>query len=91
MDSVRKGIEYKVKDYYNKWSVIDIFEGYALLENTTYGDETCYLVVEVDNNVKDITYIKRSTDEKIVLPTIMNVVCETFDGIEVALEDEGIL
>lgn len=91
MDSVKKGIDYKVKGYYNKWWVIDTYEGYALLENNTYGDETCYLVVRMNSNVKELEYTKKSTGEKIMLPTIMEVVCETYDGIEIALEDEGII
>lgn len=91
VDSVKKGIDYKVKGYYNKWSVIDTYESYALLENSTYGDETCYLVVRINNNVKELEYTKKSTGEKVVLPTIMEVICETYDGIEIALEDEGII
>ena len=91
MDSVKKNIDYKINGYYNKWSVIDTYKGYALMENNTYGDETCYLVVKVKDNVQDKEYTKKSNGEKIVLPTIMEVVCETYDGIEVALEDEGII
>ena len=89
--NVQKNIDYKVKGYYNKWSIIDTYKGYALMENNTYGDETCYLVVKVKDNVQDKEYIKKSNGEKIVLPTIMEVVCETYDGIEIALEDEGII
>lgn len=89
--NVQKNIDYKVKGYYNKWSVIDTYKGYALMENNTYGDETCYLVVKVKDNVQDKEYTKKSNGEKIVLPTIMKVVCETYDGIEIALEDEGII
>lgn len=88
---LKKEIEYKVDGYYNKWSIIDTYRNYSLLENTSWGDETCYLVV--DNNVEVINkeYTKRGTNEKIVIPTIKTVICETFDGIIVALEDEGIL
>lgn len=89
--NVQKNIDYKVKGYYNKWSVIDTYKGYALMENNTYGDETCYLVVKVKDNVQYKEYTKKSNGEKIVLPTIMKVVCETYDGIEIALEDEGII
>ena len=91
MDNVKKGIDYKVKGYYNKWSVIDIYKGYALLENNLYGDETCYLVVRINNNVQELEYTKKRTGEKVMLPTIMDVVCETYDGIEITLEDEGII
>ena len=91
MDSVKKNIDYKVNGYYNKWSVIDTYKGYALMENNTYGDETCYLVVKVKDNVQDKEYTKKNNGEKIVLPTIMEVVCETYNGIKIALEDEGII
>ena len=86
-----KEIEYKVDGYYNRWSVIDTYNGYSLLENSTWGDETCYLVVKNNVEVVDKEYVKRSSGEKVMIPTIMEVVCETFDDIEVALEDEGIL
>lgn len=89
--NVQKNINYKVNGYYNKWSVIAIYKGYALLENSTWGDETCYLVVKVKDNVQDKEYTKKSNGEKIVLPTIIKVLCETFDGLEIALEDKGII
>ena len=91
MTNVKKNVDYKVKGYYNKWSVIDTYRHYALLENNTYGDETCYLVVDMNNNVEELEYTKKSTNEKIMLPTIMSVVCETYDGIEIALTDEEII
>lgn len=85
--------EFKVKGYYNKWSVIDTYQEWALLENCTYGDETCYLVVR-----KDVPVIrKHSTDTtfsgKMVgyYDEIQEVVCETYDDIITALEDEGII
>lgn len=89
--NVKENIDYKVKGYYNKWSVIDTYRDYVLLENNTFGDETCYLVVRKNDNVKELEYTKKSTGEKVILPTIMEVVCETFDGIEIALEDEGLI
>lgn len=95
MATIKKGIDYKVTGYSNKWSVIDtytcVFGRYALLENNTYGDETCYLVVNMDMNVINKEYTKKSTGEKVVLPTIIGVTCETYDDIITALEDEGIL
>lgn len=89
--NIQKNINYKVNGYYNKWSVIDIYKGYALLENNTWGDETCYLVAKVKDNVQNKEYTKKSNGEKIVLPTIIKVLCETFDGLEIALEDKGII
>lgn len=86
---LQANVEYKVKDYRNRWSIIDTNEGYGLLENCSYGDETCYLVVKLDQEPVMRTY-RRRDDSTVELPTIMEVVCETFDGIETALEDEGI-
>lgn len=85
--NVRKNIDYKVKGYYNKWSVIDTYRDYALMENNTYGDETCYLVVKINNNVEEVKYTRKDNGEKVVLPTIMKVLCETYDSIDVALKD----
>ena len=57
----------------NYWSSIDSAEIdnkiYYLMENNTWGDETCYLVIDENKNV----------------------ICETFDDIETALADEGII
>lgn len=88
---LKKEIEYKVNGYYNRWSIIDTYKNYSLLENTTWGDETCYLVVDNNIEVIDKEYTKRSNGKKVVIPTIKSVICETFDGIITALEDEGIL
>lgn len=87
---LQKNIDYKVKDYTNRWSIINTHEGYGLLENNTYGDETCYLVVKLDQEPALLRY-KRSDGSTIQLPTILHVVCETYDGIEIALEDEGLI
>ena len=87
---LQANVEYKVDGYRNRWAIIDTHEGYGLLENCSYGDETCYLVVKLEQESVMRTYRRR--DNTIVeLPTIMEVVCETFDGIETALEDEGLL
>lgn len=58
----------KIEGYKGKWSAIDTYNNYYLLEHNYYGDETCYLVINEDNEV----------------------VCETYDDIETALEDLGI-
>lgn len=91
MENVRENIDYKVKGYLGKWNVIDKFKDYALLENNAYGDETCYLVVQISNNVEELDYTKSTTGEKIRLPTVIEVVCETHDDIVTALRDEEIL
>lgn len=88
---IKKNVDYKVKGYTNRWSVIAQYKGYRLLENCTWGDETCYLVVRYNAKVEDKEYTKKSTGEKVTIPTIMEVVCETFDDIVTALEDEGII
>lgn len=86
-----RNTEYKVKGYRNRWSIVDTHEaGYALLENCLYGDETCYLVVKLDQEPVMRTY-RRRDETTVQLPTIMDVICETYDGIETALEDEGLL
>lgn len=90
---INRSTEYKVKGYTNRWSVIDKYKEWALLENCTWGDETCYLVVRRDAPVMR----KHSTDTtwsgKMVgyYDEIQEVVCETYDDIVTALEDEGIL
>ena len=35
---LKDNVSYKVQGYTNKWSVIDRYKGFALLENETYGD-----------------------------------------------------
>lgn len=84
---LKRNTSYKVDGYTNKWSVIDTYKGYALLENETYGDETCYLLVRKDVEVQNLQYTKRSTGEKVLLPTIMEVITETFDDIETAINE----
>lgn len=88
---LQKNIDYKVKGYTNRWSIIDTHEGYGLLENNTYGDETCYLVVKLDQDAPMKRYKNRNDETVVSLPTIQDVVCETYDGIETALEDEGLI
>ena len=87
---IQRNKDYKVEGYTNRWSVIDTYHGFALLENNTYGDETCYLVVKQDAKVEEKTYTKRN-GEKITLPTIMETVCETYDDLITALEDECLI
>lgn len=58
-----------IAGYTNKWSSIASMthrgNSYYLMENETYGDETCYLLVDQE----------------------LNVIGETFDDIETAIED----
>ena len=78
---------YKVKGYYNKWSVIDVNDEYALLENETWGDETCCLLVRRDVEIKECEYLNKSTLATMKKPTIMEVIGETFDDLETAIDD----
>lgn len=74
----------KVEGYYDTWYQIDNLahagKTYLLLENEEWGDETNALVV--------IATEERTAKNEIPKEYI---VCETFDNIETALEDEGIL
>jgi hypothetical protein len=70
---INYNVNYKVEGYTNKWSVIDDLNGYVLLENNTWGDETCYLVAKQDQPTPN--------------NAIMEVAGETYDDLETALED----
>lgn len=83
-------VEYRVLNYTNRWSVIDTYEKWALLENCTWGDETCYLVVPMDQEIVMRKY-RRKDGSFVELPTIEVVTCETYDGIVTALEDECLI
>ena len=87
---IKANTDYKVEGYTNRWTVIDTYKSYCLLENNTYGDETCYLVVSKYAPVEMREYTLRGTGEKIMLPCIKKVICETYDDIYTALNDEGI-
>ena len=66
---MKKKQNLKIENYTGKWSAIDKYGEYYLMEHNYYGDETCYLVIDKNNKV----------------------ICETYDDITTALEDEGIL
>lgn len=83
---IRKAKQIKVKDYIGNWSIIDDNGKYALLEHNVYGDETCYLVVELNSYImKD--FIKKSDMSIVTLPYYENVIGETYDSLDIALED----
>ena len=90
MKKLKRGVDYKVEGYTNKWSIVDEAFGFVPLENNTYGDETCHLVVRKNIVAKDKEYTKRN-GEKVVLPTITSRVHATYDWIRQCLEDEGII
>lgn len=78
---IESNVNYNVEGYSDQWSLINTYDHYGLLENNTWGDETCYLVVDLDQKIV--------TDGD--CPTILEVICETFDDIVTALEDEDII
>lgn len=85
---LKENVNYGVKGYSGLWSVIDTYKGYALLENNRYGDETYYLVVRLDVEVIERVYTNKGSNEKLVIPTIMEVIEETFDDLESAVEED---
>lgn len=46
----------KIEGYRGKWSAIDKFKNYYLMEHNYYGDETCLLVIDENNKVITETY-----------------------------------
>lgn len=46
----------KIEGYSGKWSAIDSYDKYYLMENDYYGDETCYLIIDNTNTVIAETY-----------------------------------
>lgn len=79
-----------VNGYYGSWSIIDDYKGYVLLEHNTYGDETCYLIVQADKVYWDNQRIK---DGKLIsIPSFWSSdVYETYDDIETALNDYDLI
>ena len=91
---LQRDIEYKVKGYRNKWMIVDTYgefspRSYALLENTTYGDETAFLLVEMSDNVEEVEYTVNG--QNVILPTIPRIIDETYDDIITALQDAEII
>ena len=92
LNILKKQEKIKVENYIGAWTVIDDMDGYVMLEHNTYGDETCYLVAKAEDFMwKD--FIKKSTEEKIKLAYLPETatVFETYDGIEICLNDEGVI
>lgn len=92
IDTLRKAKAIKVENCVGFWSVIDNAYGYVMLEHNSFGDETEYLVIKATEYVmKEFT--NKLTGEKHLRPFFPSSVpyYETFDGIETALEDNGII
>jgi hypothetical protein len=82
--------KYMVYGYNNSWTVIDMYSGYALLEDFTHRDKAWYLVVKQHAKIEEKIYIKKG-GEQITCPTIMDVVCEASDDLIATLEDECLI
>lgn len=87
-------LDYEIEGRYGTWYEIDKMEVgddiYKLYESCDYGDEAGAIVIKVPS----VPYVikKRSmSDERVYVIPKECEVCETFDDIESALEDEGIL
>lgn len=70
-----------IDGYTNTWGAISDYDlgdigFYLLLENEEYGDETCYLLVRVGEQNGS---------------NVFEVISETYDDIETALEDASII
>lgn len=81
---------YRVKGYRNRWSVIDEKRQdgttYFLLENECFGDESIMIVVRADARVEQKEIITAQGDFRTV-NVIMDVVGETWDDLDTALDD----
>ena len=53
---MKKRQNIKIEGYSGKWSAIDSYDKYYLMENNYYGDETCYLIIDDTNTVIAETY-----------------------------------
>jgi hypothetical protein len=85
------GVTYKVDGYVGKWSVIDDYQGYVLLEHELFGDETWYLVVKRDAITTNKRYKIDDKGNTIIYPVIVEDVITTFDDLITTLEDNDLL
>ena len=86
---MNKNMNIKVKGFRGLWTIIDttFFKGekWALLEHSTYGDETSYLVISLMGNCfSDEHTTKKGTPYVEYTGTPL---CETYDDIYTGLED----
>ena len=93
---LEKGAEYKIVGYRYRWDIVDTqtFDGktYHLMESSI-GDECEYAVVKADAAIEMRSWKREGTT--LMLPTIVDpdndIICFTYDDIQTALEDEGII
>ena len=86
-------LDYEIEGRYGTWYKIDEMKVgdyiYQLYESCDWGDEAGAIVIEAPGRPYNIK--KLSNGEHIYFIPEECEVCETFDDIETALEDEGIL
>ena len=80
----------KVKGYTGFWSVIDTYQGYVLLEHNTWGDETNLIVVKANAFLWQDIKFKNGDIKRLPVFDISDVY-ETYDDIQTALSDYGLI
>lgn len=87
-------LDYEIEGRYGTWYEIDEMkvgdDTYKLYESCDWGDEAGAIVIKVPRRPYAIKKLSLSDERVYVIPKECEV-CETFDSIDVALEDEGIL
>ena len=87
-------LDYEIEGRYGTWYEIDEMkvgdDTYKLYESCDWGDEAGAIVIKVPRKPYAIKKLSLSDERVYVIPKECEV-CETFDDIESALEDEGIL
>ena len=87
-------LDYEIEGRYGTWYEIDEMKNrddtYKLYESCDWGDEAGAIVIKVPSVPYVIKKCSMSDERVYVIPKECEV-CETFDDIESALEDEGIL
>lgn len=87
-------LDYEIEGRYGTWYEIDEAkvgdDTYKLYESCDWGDEAGAIVIKVPRRPYAVKKLSLSDERVYVIPKECEV-CETFDDIETALEDEGIL
>ena len=102
MDFTPEHNEYRIKDRIGTWSIIvsyfdkDNKRWFLLMESCQYGDEAgcvvVYFYAEKAEGVIMKHYVHKKIGGRLVfMPEFQYELCETWDDIKTALEDEGIL
>ena len=86
-------LDYKIEGRYGTWYEIDDMkvgdDTYKLYESCDWGDETAAIVIKVPSEPYAVK--KLSSGERVFVIPKECEVCETFDDIKTALEDEDII